>query len=778
VRSAVNWFAVSRFPARLLSVAVVATTGALVWLAWLEFDDYRIEAATRDRPVRVTELRGTIGQLDEVLTMSARMAAATGDLAWERRYLEFEPRLDAAIKEAIALSPSAFARDGAAETDAANLELVGMEKRAFELVRAARLDEARAVLFSEDYERQKRTYAHGMSRVSEAIREDVADTLRARESRDLRRAWTQTVIALLVVAIWGFTLRVMHRWHASLQEANRLLAAEAGKLAELNQDLDRTVADRTRDLESSRSEALSSMELFRQMAETIEDVFWVLDAATDRFVYVSPAFERVFGRSRAPVSEISAVWEGARHPDERGPVAGGARAGHEARDETYRIVRPDGSVRWLRDRAFPIPDGDGAVVRVIGIAQDVTAAREADLALRDSEEQLRHAQKMEAVGRLAGGIAHDFNNLLTVIVGYGRIAASDDGLDSKFRGKLDKIVAAGDRATALTRQLLAFSRKQVLRLEPLDLNAAIRDAHAILARVIGEDVTLEVSLDPDVGTVMADRGQFDQVVMNLVVNARDAMPDGGRVTVTTANSELDETYAAGELGLRPGRYVCVSVADTGVGMSPETRSRLFEPFFTTKGPGKGTGLGLATVHGIVKQSQGHVAVYTELGSGTVFPVYLPRIDGSLLALPEDEPVAAARGGTETLLLVEDEAAVRGLAVEVLECEGYRVLAAKSGAEAIEVAKRTRDPIHLLLTDVVMPGMNGRQLAERLAPLHPEAAVIFASGYTDDVIAHHGVLDPGADLVEKPYTREVLLRRVRLSLDRHAERRAAEVARTA
>jgi signal transduction histidine kinase/ActR/RegA family two-component response regulator len=399
-------------------------------------------------------------------------------------------------------------------------------------------------------------------------------------------------------------------------------------------------------------------------------------------------------------------------------------------------------------KVFPLPGG------CVGVAFENITER------RRLESQLVQAQKMEAVGRLAGGVAHDFNNELGVIQGYTELLMRQAG-DAQ-RGKLEQILKATRRATGLTRQLLAFSRKQIVDPKVLDLNALLADLEKMLGRLIGEDVDLAFVPGADLGQVRADPGQLEQVVMNLCVNARDAMPDGGLLRIETANAELDAGHAARHEPIAPGRYVMLAVSDTGGGIEKEVLPKIFEPFFTTKEPGKGTGLGLATVYGIVKQAGGHIWVYSEPGQGTTFKIYLPRIDEPALA-PEVPETPGLLKGWETILLVEDEATLRAIAREILEEEGYRVMEAAGPHEAIEMAHRHPEPIHLLLTDVVMPGMNGLALAESLAATRPELRVLYMSGYTDDVMAHRGVLASGALLLEKPFTVQALLVRVRAAL---------------
>ena len=380
--------------------------------------------------------------------------------------------------------------------------------------------------------------------------------------------------------------------------------------------------------------------------------------------------------------------------------------------------------------------------------------------LSETQDQLTQARKMEAVGRLAGGIAHDFNNLLTVMTGRSQLLLRRLTPEDPVRSEIELIEKTANRAADLTRQLLAFSRKQILQPAVMNLNAAVATMSEMLRRMIGEDVLLVTALDPALGWVQADPSQIEQIVINLAVNARDAMPKGGRLTLETANVELEGAYARAHVGAHPGPHVMLAVSDTGVGMDADTRTRIFEPFFTTKGPGKGTGLGLATVYGIVKQSGGHICVYSELGQGTAFKIYLPRVDRAADPVEPGGLLAHVAQGRETILLVEDEGAVRELARDILEANGYAVLEARHGDEALAICERHSEAIHLMLTDVVMPGMNGRELAERLARLRPQTKVLYMSGYTDNAIILDGVLNGRAVFLQKPFTPDALARKVR------------------
>jgi two-component system cell cycle sensor histidine kinase/response regulator CckA len=379
------------------------------------------------------------------------------------------------------------------------------------------------------------------------------------------------------------------------------------------------------------------------------------------------------------------------------------------------------------------------------------------------EEQLMHAQKMEAVGRLAGGVAHDFNNMLTVISGYNQMTLDQVSPLDPIRGYAEEILKAADRAAALTNQLLAFSRRQITQPRIFNVNSALTHTEKMLRRLIGEDIELSLQLGGDVGNIKADPGHLEQAIVNLATNARDAMPDGGRLTIETANTRLDEDYARTHPGVQPGEYILIAVTDNGQGMDRETKRRIFEPFFTTKEQGKGTGLGLATVYGIIKQAGGDIWVYSELGHGTTFKLYFPKAAESASESQGASAAAPAREGAETILVAEDEQGVRELTAKMLKGLGYNVLTASGGTEAADVAKSYEGEIALLLTDVVMPGMSGTQLAQALRRRRPNLKVVYISGYTENTISHHGVLDPGVSFLGKPFSREALGRKVREAL---------------
>jgi two-component system cell cycle sensor histidine kinase/response regulator CckA len=474
---------------------------------------------------------------------------------------------------------------------------------------------------------------------------------------------------------------------------------------------------------------------------------------------------RIFGFEPGSVEITMEILAGRFHPEDCELALQAffkAVQDHAEYSQEYRILLPDGAIRYIHDQAKVVLDErTGQPVKVVGMAHDITERRQAEEAQAKLEEQLRQAQKMESVGRLAGGVAHDFNNLLTVIQGHCELMQVQMSDADPLLKELGQIRHAGERAATLTRQLLAFSRKQILAPVVLDLNSLVANLRGMLERLIGEDITLTTVLQPELWSVTADPGQIEQVIMNLALNARDAMPGGGRLTIETRNVHLDDTYAQ----THAEACVMLAVTDTGLGMDEPTRVRIFEPFFTTKEPGKGTGLGLATVYGIVKQSGGDILVYSEPGQGTTFKIYLPanEMQPEGPVTPKTQPVS--RGGDEIILLVEDEDMVRDLVRTVLQSAGYTVLEARQGGEALSLAGRHEGTIDLLVTDLVMPGMSGRELAEQLKVLRPHMKVLFMSGYTDDTVIQQGVLLAEAEFISKPFSPSILASRVREMLDK-------------
>jgi PAS domain S-box-containing protein len=530
-------------------------------------------------------------------------------------------------------------------------------------------------------------------------------------------------------------------WH------NTILRAAAGQtIGTLSSGED--ITERIQ-AEEARTRLIAAVEQTEEAVIILDDV--------GHIQYVNPAFEQITGYTPDDVlGQGTQVLDSGAH-DTPYPELWRRLSRGEAWTGRLTAQKKGGSSYEAEVSISPVRDSAGQATEYAIILRDVT--QQAAL-----EAQLRQALKMEAIGQLAGGVAHDFNNLLTAIIGYTEFAASDVPAGSLLWGDLQEVLKAANRAASLTRQLLAFSRKQVLQPRVLDLNDVVTDMHKLLRRLIREDIELITTLDPDIGLVETDPGQLEQVVVNLVVNARDAMPQGGTLTVETANVDLDAAYARQHLDVATGPYVMLSVRDDGIGMSEQVRMRIFEPFFTTKEEGKGTGLGLATVYGIVKQSGGHIDVDSVLGMGTTFRIYLPRLRQDLDADEGQASPDALPRGTERILLVEDEHAVRRFVHRALELRGYTVLEAALPSQALQFCADVAGPIHLLLTDVVMPEMSGRVLADRVTALRPETKVLYMSGYTDDAIVHQGMLEPGVTLLQKPVTTSVLAHKVREILD--------------
>ncbi len=522
-------------------------------------------------------------------------------------------------------------------------------------------------------------------------------------------------------------------------------------------------ADVERSLESERM-------FLKALLESLETGIVACDA-TGALTLFNRATREMHGLPEEPLPpERWANHYGLFQADGRTPMAKEeiplyrALHGENLRNVEMVVVPKGAEPRRILASARPIVDAGGRRLGAVAAMHDVTEQR-------SLEAQFRQAQKMEAVGRLAGGVAHDFNNLLSVILGYTEITLAAGDVAQRVRDNLEEVHEAGQRAAELTRQLLAFSRKQIIEPRVLDLGALVRDMEKMLRRVIGEDIQLTTSLAARIGNVRADPGQIEQILMNLVVNARDAMPGGGTLTLETAEHDIDAAFVRDNPGARAGSYVLLEVRDTGTGIPHEIQGKIFEPFFTTKGEGKGTGLGLATVYGIVKQNGGYIRIESEPGQGTSVRIFLPLVPEEADEL--DKPATAPpAGGTETILLVEDEPSLRHLASAALRGYGYNVLEAGDSFEALRLCDAHQGPIHLLLADFILPGMRADELASRAVKMHPEARVLYMSGYTDDALVRDGILQPGVALLQKPFETSVLARRVREILDASAARRAA------
>jgi PAS domain S-box-containing protein len=584
----------------------------------------------------------------------------------------------------------------------------------------------------------------------------------------------------------GATVIVSSRWASRRQPGGEIEILEINtditrqksaeeRLRNLNQELEQRVIERTAELRRSNQQLRESMDRYRFLADSMPQIVW-----TTKPDGSAEYFNRRWHEYCGSFDQNGQGWHEAVHPDDL-PIATqkwrSALETGQSYEAECRLQSAEQVHRWHLVRALPMRSEDGAIAQWVGTCTDIHDQKSSaellertnrdlreEMARRQAlEEQLLQSQKMEAIGRLAGGVAHDFNNLLTIMIGHGRLLSTELESDSPIQERLTQMMAAADRAAGLTNQLLAFSRRQMIQPRVLNLNAIVESAGKMVHRVIGEDVQLVTVLSPDLGNTKVDPGQIEQVLLNLIINARDAMPQGGKISVKTANVELDDRASA-RLGMAPGKCVMLAVSDTGVGMDAAVLAHVFEPFFTTKEPGKGTGLGLSTVYGIVKQSGGEVSVESEPGQGTTFRLYLPRIFEAAGSGDKIAPAAGAARGTETILLVEDDPGVRKLARDLLSVQGYTVLECAGGAETLELCSRHQGPFHLLLTDVVMPGMTGAELAKKIERLYPQIAILFMTGYTEDAVVHHGIVHSRVRLLQKPFTPDGLARAVRGALD--------------
>jgi PAS domain S-box-containing protein len=582
--------------------------------------------------------------------------------------------------------------------------------------------------------------------------------MRQIESREWSLSWAAIAVTLLLTAgLTSFALGVIHPHSEQAGRADLVVAIRG--LVGLVLVFDLYVVYQQVQITRMRRRLAEREEFFQLISENVVDMIAVVDSSGKR-VYNSPSYQRILGYALDELEATSSFDQ--VHPDDRQIVvdaAADARRTGVGRRVEYRMRHKDGSWVYLESTASPVMNAKGEVENLVIVNRDISERRRL-------EEQLRQSQKMDAIGRLSGGVAHDFNNLLGVIIGYAEILQERIPETDSMRAPVDQIIKAGNRASSLTKQLLAFSRQQVLEPKVLLLNAVVSDTDKMLRRLIGEDIELLTSLDPALGKIRADQGQIEQVIMNLAVNARDAMPEGGRLVIETANFEIDDKFARRyAYPVLPGSYILLTVSDNGIGMDTATQQRIFEPFFTTKEKGKGTGLGLSTVYGVVKQSGGYIDVASTRGKGTTFSIYLPCVGQTAVEtriIGPDRPEELR--GTETILLAEDEDTLRALTRHLLELYGYRVLEAADGNQALRLSEQTANEIHVLLTDVVMPGISGRILADQLKQKRPDVKVVFMSGYTGQRVGEKDILEPGSLFLQKPFTREGLARKIREALD--------------
>ena len=709
----------------IVTLAAMALMGWAVWTAW---DVRRTMPKARTQALAVHQLVGEMERLDEGLTAAVRLAAATGDDRWTARYAELDREIAIVIDALAAVAAPIRAQrpPQPPQPGGGPGTLPALEAEALALVAAGDLDAAVALLESDRYAAAKTAFDERKARLLAEARGVVAAADRRTDARMARLvAAAATSIVLLLVA-WGWVVGARGQ-----REQRRLESA------------------------LRRSE---------ERLRAVMDVAPVAIIRVDRNYHVqfwNPAAERIFGWTAEEVLGRPYPLGDPRHKDEAKELFDRAFSGHTHKAVEIRRTRKDGTPVHIRMWNATIRDDSGEVIGLVGVLADVTEQR----AL---EQRLLQSQKLEAVGQLAGGIAHDFNNVLTAVRGHAELLLEGTSAEGSGRQDLEEIRRNADRATRLTRQLLAFSRQQVLQPRVVDLGAVVSGMETMLRRLIGEHIRLDLSIEEGLGRVEADPTQIEQVLLNLAVNARDAMVDGGRLLLRLENAELTTEQARSyPYQVIPGRYVRLVVSDTGHGMSEEVRGRVFEPFFTTKGLSHGTGLGLATVFGIVKQSGGYIWVHSEERRGSDFEVLLPRVEKALPRTRQPRDTAAAGGGgSETVLLVEDDEAVRRLAHRVLKRSGYTVLEAGHPLDALDTVLPSHDgPIHLLVTDVVMPDMDGHQLAEHVAARYPGIRTIFMSGYTEDEVVRRGIVTGSSLFLQKPFGPHDLVRSVREMLDR-------------
>jgi PAS domain S-box-containing protein len=565
--------------------------------------------------------------------------------------------------------------------------------------------------------------------------------------QDLSRLEPEVRKSLLRTGKWSSSLSIRRPDSSQLPAEMTVAAMPDGGTVCVCRDL-----SQREQAERARAEAEAK---YRTLVEQVNAITYIAEIGiTGQWYYVSPQIESILGYTPDEWLAISTQWASVIHPDDLAAVTAAEQASEKGLpfQAEFRVKRKDGREVWLNDTGVVVQGGNSHPV-MEGIMVDITERKLL-------ETQLQQSRKMEAVGRLAGGIAHDFNNLLTIITGYTDLALSRPAVPLQLRSDIDRIENAAARAAALVRQLLAFSRKQVLQPKTLDLNAIVVNMDKLLRRLIDDHIEMITKVQEHLGKVKADPAQIEQVIMNLVVNARDAMPNGGRLMLETCNVDLDSNYAVEHMSVKPGPYVMLAVSDSGTGMDAETVAHIFEPFYTTKESGRGTGLGLSTVYGIVKQSGGYIWVYSEPGKGSTFKVYLPRVEETLEEMPAKQVPLREQRGTETVLLVEDEEAVRDLVRTILTGQGYEVIIASDPKHAEEIANKFSGEIHLLLTDVVMPGTSGRELAARVLAARPGIRVLYMSGYTENVITSGGMLEEGLAFLQKPFSPAVLSQKIR------------------
>jgi PAS domain S-box-containing protein len=575
---------------------------------------------------------------------------------------------------------------------------------------------------------------------------------------------------LLGTFLFGFAfillqhhLKLRREAEMRLQQINEELESHAAERTSQFHEVNRNLIMEAVRREQAEHDVQQQKEFLRKVIDTDPNLIFV-KSWDGSFVLVNKAVADIYGSTPGNLigksdGDFNKNKEEVEHFRQDDQAVIMSRKAKLVAEEAVTDART-GEKHWFQTYKVPLITAGNSVSQLLGVSTDITQRKLAEEELRRTQEQLVQSQKMDAIGRLAGGLAHDFNNILGIILGYGEQTLRTLPETAEERRYIERIVDAGTRATKLIEQLLAFGRKQILQPRVINLNTVVAEMEQLLERLAGEDIDIRVKLDPELGAVKADPAQMERVIMNLAVNARDAMPNGGKLIIETANAELDASYTSRHGAVEPGRYVMLAVSDTGVGVGSEIQSKIFDPFFTTKGASKGTGLGLSTVHGIVNQSGGYIWVYSEPGNGATFKIYLPMVEAAPEAVHPLSGPLRARSGTETILVVEDDKILREFICEVLIVSGYKILSASNGAQAIQTMEEHAAHVDMLLTDVIMPGMSGRALVSQMVSSRPNLKVLYMSGYTENAIGHHGVLDAGVHLIQKPFTIGALTEKVR------------------
>jgi len=692
----------------ILTVIVVLTCATLLWFGWKTWSSYRTSTIERNYHHKIEKLSHTIIHLDEVLTMSARMAASTGNLIWEKRYRSYEPELDAAIKEAIRLAPEAFSSHAAAETDAANIKLVEMENRSFDLVRQGHIEEAKELLFGYVYEEQKRIYAQGMADFTSGLG-IISNTILKGEQR---QALLHVGIVFLIIIL------LLIVWFAALRTESKLKKTLISK-----KELEKEIVERRRVEEA----LLNSEERFRGIAESMSD--WVWEVNSDaQYTFCSGSIEKILGYTideiigkmpfdfmdQEEAEMIKKVFK--MHTPQKKPI----------KDLENWNISKEGQPVCLLTNGVPILNDNGSLIGYRGINKDITELKKSELEKKNLQKQLVHAQKMESVGQLAGGIAHDFNNILYPIIGFSQLSQNELSKDHPVQENLTDIIDGAKRARDLVKRILHFSRQKKPELKPTILQPVITEAKKLLRSTIPSNIDLQVNFYDGKDAVLCDDSEIHEILLNLCTNSYHAIPgDQGQIIIN-----LDKKNPPIGLDLSSGDYLCLSVKDNGVGISEKIKNNIFEPYMTTKDVGEGSGLGLSVVYGIVQNYNGGIKVESSLETGTIFEIFLP-ITNQDVEIEEHETIKdPTKSGSEHILFIDDEASIVKLGVRALKSCGYRVTGVNDCTEVLEMFKANQNEFDLIITDMAMPNITGSELSKKILKLRPDIPIIICSGYSE------------------------------------------------